>query len=133
MGTVNDAEIPFVMRMSTDGYDWVHKTNVIPESALNGILMASGFNGKVLGFDSSNSSLLIENTGVLKTAIAVSIRVQVQCFPLPGRTNNCPSSLSMTVPKNAAGDPAFDVEVPRSLTSTGNGTIYTLDIPTKRN
>lgn len=133
LATVNDAEIPFVSKMAATGYDWMRKTDAVSESALNGILRASGFTGRVVGFDATNSSMMIENTGFMKAAVATSIQVNMKCFPIPGKGDLCPPTISVTVPENSRGDPAFDIEVPRSLTSTGNGTIYTLAIPAKRN
>lgn len=43
---------------------------------------------QVLGYDVTNSSLLIESPGVLKAAIATSIMVNMTCKPLPGTTSN---------------------------------------------
>lgn len=95
-------------------------------------LLSSGFVGKILGFSPSNSSLQIENAGVIKTAVPTSLEVSIQCFPLPGHDDTCPHTIAVAVPATDRGDAAFNAEVPRSLTANGNGTVYTLEIPVKR-
>lgn len=135
LATVNDAEVPFVARMRTTAYDWVGRTDAVKEQDLVDILKASGFNGKVLGYDATNSSLLIESTGVLKAAVATSLSVNIKCVPISGHEDVCPPSIAVSVPESASGAPATSAEAiraPMAARGGGDGVFYKLDLPAKR-
>ena len=111
-----------------------HHLPQVKEADIVDILKASGFTGKVLGYDATNSSLLIESTGVLKAAMATSLMVNVKCLPLPGHENVCPPKLAVSLPESATGTPAVDMEAhqaPKAAAAGGDGVLYKLRIPTR--
>lgn len=81
----DNVEIPFVAQLYTTAYDWVGKTDAVSQSDIADILHASGFNGRIISYDAANHTLLIENDGVLKAAIATSVDVEITCWPIKVR------------------------------------------------
>ena len=82
--------------------------------------------GRILSYNAANHSLLIENNGVLKAAVATSVTVQLTCTPIPGHEQNCPQEVPVDV-SQGAGKPTKTVKAtkvpgPQTTTQTnGNG------------
>lgn len=110
-------------------------THAVSEQDINDILKASGFNGKVLGYDATNNSLLIETTGTVKAAIATSINVKLTCKPLPDHaTTSCPPQLPVRVlpPEGSGAAPkqlmAVQVASNDTLHTSQGETTYVLSL-----
>ncbi len=91
--------------MYSSAHDWIKRTDAVTEQDLADILHATGFNGRILGFNAANNTLLIENHGVLKAAVATSVNVQLTCVPVPGFEDKCPQQLAVTaMPEEGSTD-----------------------------
>lgn len=84
-------------QMYTTAYDWLQRTDAVSQADIESILRATGFNGRILGYNAANNSLLIEQNGVLKAAIATSVNVQLTCLPVNSTAGgSCPQQLAVT-------------------------------------
>lgn len=77
--------------------DLMTNSTAVTEEQITSILMASGFGGKILGYNAADHSLLIQNTGVLQAAVATSVQCIITCTPLPGHETQCPQTLPVQV------------------------------------
>lgn len=161
-----DVEIPFTAKMFTSGafvafvpghqctthlsqtaYDWMTRSDAPTQQQITDILVASGFTGKILSYNAANHSLLVENNGVLKAAIATAVTVQITCTPIPGHETNCPRELTAHMPSPKGSDmpaktlkatqdtaplrAARGAEAPSSAGVPHNSVKYTLRLPSK--
>lgn len=80
----NDVSIPFVAQLYASAYDWMANSGAPSQQQIADILYAGGFEGRIINYNAANHTLLIENKGTLRAAIATSVNVQLVCTPLPG-------------------------------------------------
>lgn len=90
--------VPFESKMYVTARDLRTNSTAVTQEQITGILLASGFQGSILGYNSADHSLLVKNSGVVNAAVATSVEFVVTCTPIPGHEATCPQALPVAVP-----------------------------------